>query len=255
VHRWRWDRYTGRLIAGIVDTAILDVEDLDELASCFLWSDRFRFEYPVSWIGTKWLEIDLEGGKGAIGPSVVHLDPTTPVPTERSIRPPLRRWAASRVLCADPGTFDAIRARAKGLGPLDGGAVVSGILDAIEVLDQHVGRRAIHLGLGWPRGSVRLLALVRLAAIDPGDARRRAAADPDLKVRTWTPGQAPVASVVPGKESAGQDTRRGRRAPRSGQAELFPEEGPPRDSAALSTQAARCTQRRPAAATRPRIPR
>ena len=46
---------------------------------------------------------------------------------------------------------------------------------------------AIELGLGWPRGSVRLLALDVLAAIDPEDASRRAATDPDRKVRAWSP--------------------------------------------------------------------
>jgi hypothetical protein len=183
----RWDRCTARLIAGIADASILSEDDLDELGARFLWSDRFLYEYPVSWIGLEWVSIDLTGGRRAARRSVVHLDPTTPVPTRRTIAPPLRRWSARRVLRADPSRFDAIRDRASALGSRDGGAIVSGLLDAVEALDQDVTRQAIHLGLAWPQGSVRLLALDLLAADDPEGARRWAAADPDAKVRRWTP--------------------------------------------------------------------
>jgi hypothetical protein len=82
----RWDRCTHRLIAGIVATSILGKDDLDELAACFLWSDRYRFEYPVGWIGTEWVGVDVDGG-GAVSPRVMHLDPSTPVPVDRTIRP------------------------------------------------------------------------------------------------------------------------------------------------------------------------
>lgn len=207
----RWDRCTARLIAGIADTSILGEDDLDELADCFLWSDAVRFQYPVSWIGTEWVGIDLDGADEAADGSVVHLDSDTPVPSERSIAPPLRRWAAARVLRTDPGTFDAMQVRARKLEVRGGSAVVSGILDAIEALDEGSAREAIELGLSWARGSVRLLALDLLAAHYPETARDRAATDPDKKVRGWTPRRprGSLASVpeANGRPAGGQGAR------------------------------------------------
>jgi hypothetical protein len=221
----RWDRCTGRLIAGIAEAALLSEDDLDELAARFLWSDRFRFLYPVGWIGTEWVGINVTGGDGAVSGPVVHLDPATPVPTERSIPPPLRRWSARRALRADPRSSDAIRDRAAELGTRDGSAVLSGMLDAIEVLSHDVARQAIELGLGWPHCSVRLLALDLLAAVDPEGAGRRAASDPDAKVRTWTPRRARTgdAPVRDGDRRSGKEKTRNDRHPHGDQTELFGE--------------------------------
>jgi len=214
----RWGRDTARLIAALVDTAILLDEDLDELASTFLWSDRFRFEYPARWIGSEWITIELEGPEGPTGIPIGRVDPDSTVASERDIAPPLRRWAAARMLRTDPRTLDKLRARAAELRPIDGGAIVSGVLDAVDVLDARRARLAIELGLGWPRGSVRLLALDVLAAIDPEDASRRAAADPDRKVRAWSPTRL-SRRAEPGtvRGEAGPDDALGV------QAELFPE--------------------------------
>lgn len=214
----RWGRDTARLIVGLVDTAILGDADLDELASAFLWSDRLRFEYPARWIGTEWISIDLEGPEGPVSIPIGRVDPDSTVPSERDIAPPLRRWAAARVLRTDPRTLDKLRARAAELGPIDGGAIVSGLLGAVEVLDASKAQRAIELGLGWPRGSVRLLALDVLAAIDPEDASRRAAIDPDRKVRAWSPARlSPKGRTRSDRGEAGPQDALG------AQAELFPE--------------------------------
>lgn len=214
----RWGRDTARLIAGLVDTAILVDEDLDELASTFLWSDRFRFEYPARWIGSEWISIDLEGPEGPFSIPLGRVDPDSTVASERDIPPPLRRWSAARLLRIDPRTLNKVRARAAELGPIDGGAVASGVLDAVDVLDAGEARMAIELGLGWPRGSVRLLALDVLAAIDPEDASRRAAADPDRKVRAWSPSRLSRGSG-PGPDDGGA----GSHGVLGAQAELFPE--------------------------------
>lgn len=219
----RWDPYTGRLVAGLVDTAILSEKDLDELAVCFLWSDCYRFEYPVSWIGTDRIVVDLDARGRARGSSVLRLDPNTPVPAERRIAPPLRRWAAASALRRYPGLFDAIRARARALGGLAGAAVVSGVLDAIEALGADSAREAIALGLDWPGGSVRLLALDLLGAVDLEAARRRAAADPDKKVRAWTGPRAHRNGSSGPMDRPPDKGRRGPRGPQPGQVELFPE--------------------------------
>lgn len=218
----RWDRCTARLIVGIAESSILSEDDLDELGGSLLWPDRFSFQYPVSWIGTKWVGIDLDGGSEAAERSVMHLDPTTPVPTMRYIAPPLRRWSAARMLRTDPSTFGAMRTRALELGGLDGGAIVSGMLDAIRAVHKELARQAIDLGLAWPRGSVRLVALDLLAAHDPEAARRLAAADPDRKVRRWIADRAGKGVGSASREVQRPGTgQRGRHDPHLVQAELF----------------------------------
>jgi hypothetical protein len=213
-----WDRCTARLIAGLVDTAILRDDDIDDLAATFLWADRFRFEYPATWTGREWIAIELEGPEGPTSIPLGRVDPHSSVANERHIAPPLRRWAAARVLRTDPRTLDKMRARAAELGSIAGGAIVSGLLDAVEVLDASGARWTIELGLAWPRGSVRLLALDVLAAIDPEAARRRAATDPDRKVRAWSPTRL-SRRAEPGPDGG----KAGRHDPLGAQAELFPD--------------------------------
>ncbi len=100
---------------------------------------------------------------------------------------------------------------------------MSGILDAIEALDEVVAPQAIHLGLGWARGSVRLLALDLLARREEVEAaRHRAAADPDQKVRAWT-ARRPRGRITSAGEtdSRPRADERGHPVPRNAQAMLF----------------------------------
>lgn len=214
----RWGRDTERLIAGLIDTAVLVDEDLDLLTSTFLWSDRYGFEYPARWVTSEWISIDLEGPDGPISIPIGRIDPDSRVVSERYIAPPLRRWAAARLLRAEPRALDRLRARAGELGPTDGGAIASGVLDAVDVLDASGVRTAIAFGLGWSRGSVRLLALDILGSTDPADASRRAAADPDKKVRAWSPSRL-GGTKGPGPEGGGA----GPHDTLGVQTELFPE--------------------------------
>jgi len=93
-----------------------------------------------------------------------------------------------------------------------------GVLDSVEALDASGVRMAIAFGLGWPRGSVRLLALDMLGLTDPEEASRRAAADADKKVRAWNPSRLSRTSALgPGGEGTGPQDALGV------QAELFPE--------------------------------
>ncbi len=179
----RWDRESGRLVAALVETGILGDDDIGELIECFLWSDRYRVTYPAGWVSAEWLEIDLGDAPDTRGPRLVRIDPDSPVSMERPIAPPLRRWAAATDLRRDPGRLASLAGRALELDSRGGAAVMAGVLDAIEVLDDRTARRAIERGLGWPRGSVRIQALDLLAAFDAELARSLAAVDPDAKVR------------------------------------------------------------------------
>lgn len=131
--------------------------------------------------------------------------------------------AAASALRRDPGRFATIRARAQTLGGQDGAAISSGLLDAIEALDADTALKAIAFGLDWPLGSVRLLALDLLAARDLVAARRRAATDPDRRVRAWT---GPRARWGDSSGAAGRErgnSKKRVRASHAGQDELFPE--------------------------------
>lgn len=210
----RWEPCAGRLVVGLVETCMLNDDDLVELVECLLWSDRYRIECPIGWIGSRLLMVDPDAAAGA-PPELVEVDPDTPVPIERRIAPPLRRWAAAAALRRDPSTFTDVVRRARELDPRDGAAAMSGVLDAIDALGEADTRGAIALGLVWPRGSVRIQALDRLADVDPEAAGRRAAVDPDAKVRAWAGRRA-------GRDAS---TRRGARAeggPLSEQIGLFP---------------------------------
>jgi len=219
----RWEPCTGRLIVGLIATAVLSERDLDELVACFLWSDRYRFTYPAKWFVAQELVIDLDE-QGQAGESrVIGLDPDTPVPVDRRIAPPLRRWAAATAVRRNPVLFDQIQARTRSLGRQDGAAIILGVLDAIEALETSTARRAIAFGLDWPLGSVRLHALDRLAAIDLEAARRRAATDPDKKVRAWTGPRPRRAEASGATNTAHGMSRKPNGAPRAGQAELFPD--------------------------------
>jgi len=54
----RWDRVTGRLVAGIEASGSVSEPELDELAETFL-GDEVGIVYPLAWVSPEWLEIDL----------------------------------------------------------------------------------------------------------------------------------------------------------------------------------------------------
>ena len=181
----RWDRDSGRLVRALVETGILGDADIGELIECFVWSDRYRVTYPAGWVSAEWLEIDLGDAPDTHGSRLVRIDPDSPVSMDRPIAPPLRRWAAATDLRRDPRRLTSLTGRALELESRHGAAIMAGVLDGIDVLDDRTARRAIKRGLGWPRGSVRIQALDLLAAFDAELARSLAAVDTDAKVRRW----------------------------------------------------------------------
>lgn len=183
----RWEPCTHRLVRGIVETSILSDEELDELAHDFVWPVTYTFRYPIGWIGTDWVTVTIDDHGASVEGEVEHVDPARSVATDRYIAPPLRRWGADWVMRSAPEIFSALRDIALAHGSRDGDAIVSGVVDAVGATHPEFAPAAVELGLGWPRGSVRLLALELLARTDPEAARRHAATDPDKKVRKWAP--------------------------------------------------------------------
>lgn len=99
----RWDRVTGRLIAAVQDSGLLDRAALDELAQSFLSHEQV-IAYPLAWVSPQWLEIDLDDGHGR----TCTVDEDTLAHHRLSVEPPLRGAARAAL---DAGTARGAVAR------------------------------------------------------------------------------------------------------------------------------------------------
>jgi hypothetical protein len=177
----RWDRVTSRLIAAIEDSGLLDSTGLDELAESFLSHEQV-IAYPLAWVSPQWLEVDLDDGHGR----TCTVNEDTLAHHRVSVEPPLRRWAAGHALPSTPARLEELLRAAELFEPRDRGALIHGLLDAAEVLDEPSRRGLIDRGLNASGASVRRTALDRLCELDgPETARRRALSDPNATVRKW----------------------------------------------------------------------
>jgi hypothetical protein len=144
----RWDRVTGRLIVGIETARLLSDRELDELAETFL-TDEVEVVYPLAWVSPQWLETRLEDPASG---RLYTVDEDTPARATRRIAPPLRRWAARRVLDVDGAErLDELVATSERLDPHGRAAVILGLLDAAAGLAVDERRRLVGIGLatGW----------------------------------------------------------------------------------------------------------
>ena len=179
----RWDRVTTRLIAAIEASGLLCGSDLDELAESLL-SHELVISYPLAWVSPQWLHIDLSDGTSRTHP----VDEATLGQHRPSFEPPLRRWAARRALRADPARLDDLLSAAGHFQPRHRDALIHGLLDAADVLEEAPRRLVVRRGLQTAQGSVRRTALDRLCELDgPEKAVRRARSDPNATVRKWRP--------------------------------------------------------------------
>lgn len=179
----RWRRVTGRLIAALQDSALLDDAELDELAESFLSNEQV-ISYSLAWVSPQWLEIDLNSGTGRTR----TIDEETLAAHRSSVEPPLRRWAAHRALRSNPARLDQLLRAAELFDPHHRDALVHGLLDAADALGEPDRRALLDRGLSTARASARLTALDLLCGLyGPETARRRAREDPNATVRKWQP--------------------------------------------------------------------
>jgi hypothetical protein len=179
----RWDRVTARLIAAVEDGGLVDDAELDELAESFL-SHEHVISYPLAWASPQWLEVELDSGNGR----TYTVDEETLAQHRPSFEPPLRRWAARRALHSNPSRLDDLLNAAREFEPRHRDALIHGLLDAADAIDENRRRRLIRRGLQTAHASVRRTALDRLSELDgPEKARRRARADSNAAVRKWQP--------------------------------------------------------------------
>jgi hypothetical protein len=119
------------------------VEDL-------LWSDRVRYVHPLCWIGSRFFEFEIVAPRQRRSPRrrTVRVDPGAQV-TERSVWPPLRSWAAERVLVRDRAAPADVLERARELPARDGAAVVTGAVHAADDLDPEEVHTVVDVALRW----------------------------------------------------------------------------------------------------------
>ena len=168
----RWDRHTGRVIAGIEACGILDDADLDGLARQLLGPNDPDIVFPARWLTEHFGE--------------AMADPDASVRSERRPRPPLRRWAADRCLRRHVVTAGQALKIARRLRDDHRWALIAGGLDAADALPERDVECFIDAALSSGKGPLRLRGLRLLA--DRGDRERaveRARSDGDAKVRGW----------------------------------------------------------------------
>jgi len=185
---WRWRRTSARVLAGIVETGILDDSDQDRLAEELLWSDKVRYVHSLGWFGSSFIEFELAAPRqrGPVRERTVRVDPSTPVTTERAVWPPLRTWAAERVLARNRAAPGNVVERARALPARDGAAVVTGAVHAADDLSPDQARAVVDVALRWGQKAPRKAALERLIAWgQPDRAQALAADDPDASIRAW----------------------------------------------------------------------
>ena len=171
----RWRRVTAPLILDIEQSGILDERALDELADGFLWEDKLAWPVPEQWLRDGTVRI----------PRGRHKPGRTALVIDRMIPPPLRKWAAARVVTRDPRRAPDVLVRIDGMDAGAGDATMAGLLDAAVSLPQEECAALMELGCAWPTGTVRLRALKLLAETDREVALRRAAVDASATVRAW----------------------------------------------------------------------
>lgn len=184
----RWNRVTAKVIAAIEDSDLLSDSALDDLAQSFL-SDEMVVAYPLAWVHPQWMEIDLTDGTS----ERITVDDDTLAEVSLHPEPPLRRWAAARMLRKERGRLEELLAAAARLEPRHHAALIHGLLDAADFLELDERRRLVQRGLRVGQGRVRRSALDRLCELDgPRAALQRARSDPDATVQKWRPATAQI---------------------------------------------------------------
>ncbi len=171
----RWRRVTAPLIVDIEQSGILDDRALDQLADGFLWEGQLGWPVPEQWLR----EGTVRVRRGA------HKAVRTAVVVDRMVPPPLRRWAAARVVTRDPRRAADVLVRIGEMEAGDGDPTMTGLLDAAISLPPEARVAMTELGCAWTNGTVRLRALKLLAETDRETALRGAAADASATVRAW----------------------------------------------------------------------
>ncbi len=180
---WRWRRVGTQVIAGIVNSGILDDDDQDRLADALLWQERVDYRHPVGWIATSFVEYDLNSA----GPGrTIRVDPNSPTMASRNVWPPLRTWAAGRVVGRRRAPVGDVLEHARSLPARDAAAVVTGGVRVADALGEDQARTVLKAALAWRHKTPRQAALEQLLASGDDElVQKLADNDPDASIRRW----------------------------------------------------------------------
>jgi len=161
----RWGKVARQLMSQIEESGLIPAEHLDLLAGSFLAAGTHLYwDTPDEWWEGPEIVITLGGDDG---PEIIEEPPveerTGPTVAPREVRTPLRRWAAARLVQADPARWAGLVARAKELDPRSAAGVMRGLLDAIDALPSEVPKILLDLTTEWPDKGVRQAAAELIA--------------------------------------------------------------------------------------------
>jgi hypothetical protein len=192
----RWRKVLSQLVRRIADSGCLEVDDLDELAELFVAADRALFwAVPQGWFGGEEIviaevdEVSIDEGDADDGAVVAdEPDDDGTARVAREVHPPLRRWAAARLVAREPAEVDALIEQTALLDARAAAAIMAGLLDSIEHVDAATRDRLIDGAVTWPDHGVRRAGIELLAARGRAEAAHRLAArDPNARIRDWAP--------------------------------------------------------------------
>jgi hypothetical protein len=180
---WRWHPVSAKVIAGVVDSGILDDEDQDRLADALLWHEQVQYRHPVWWLGSTFVEYELDSPSPG---RTIHIDPNTPTTAHRSVWPPPRTWAAGRILVRHRASASDVLQHARTLRARDAAAVATGAVRVVDDLDPHEAHTVLSAALAWGHKAPRKAALERLLSDGAiAVASTLAQNDPDASIRQW----------------------------------------------------------------------
>ena len=180
---WRWRRVSAKVISGLVDSGILADADQDRLADLLLWQEQVRYRHPFWWLGTTLLECSLDSTEPT---RTVHVDPNTPTTAHRHVWPPLRTWAAGRVLGRHRVSAGDVLEHARSLPVHDAAAVVTGAVRVADNLNEDQARTVLDAALAWGHKAPRKAALEMLLVAGENDlVQTLTDNDPDASIRRW----------------------------------------------------------------------
>jgi hypothetical protein len=180
---WRWHRVSAKVIAGVVDSGILDDDDQDRLADVLLWDEQVRYRHPFWWLGTTFDEYYLDSPRPG---RTIRVDPNTPTIAHRNVWPPLRAWAAGRVLMRHRASAGDVLDHARSLPARDAAAAVTGAVRVVDHIDPDQARTVLNTALAWGHKVPRKAALERLLASGEDNlVQTLTDNDPDASIRRW----------------------------------------------------------------------
>ena len=183
----RWSGGVGNLMRRIEQSGMVGDGELDLLAEAFLAAgDALFWEVPDEWFGDEIVVAIDEADQEFVEDE--GDDDERPTVARRAVHPPLRRWAAGRLVGGEPERWGEVYKRAGDLDARSAAATVSGLLDVIDGLSTAAQDFLIDEAVRWPQHSVRRQG-IGLVAKRKGaeEAHALAAADPSAGVRAWAP--------------------------------------------------------------------